>query len=260
MAAVRARWLLVAATVVLWMGIGAVVTDDPNVYLLLGIPITLAFQVAAARRPLAELWVRGERTRRPSNAVVALLAALPALLALALAAQQHWAEAGWALAATVGGAGAAFALANLDRARLRRGAPAAATAAIIGAAVFVAFATSRLRQLGGGRLVEAPFDLLLYFVVSFALEEVTFRGAFDSYLHADETAPAPTAAAAYIAALWGLWHLPIVEDPSLATVAALVAFHTAVGIPLAIAWRRSGNLAVPAAAHALADTIRNVVR
>jgi membrane protease YdiL (CAAX protease family) len=37
----------------------------------------------------------------------------------------------------------------------------------------------------------------------------------------------------------------------------LVVVHSAIGVSLSFAWRRSGNLALPAAAHALIDGVRN---
>jgi membrane protease YdiL (CAAX protease family) len=46
------------------------------------------------------------------------------------------------------------------------------------------------------------------------------------------------------------WHL---------LIPYLLAVHTLIGIPLAVAWRRSGSLALPAAAHAIIDGIRNTL-
>jgi hypothetical protein len=37
----------------------------------------------------------------------------------------------------------------------------------------------------------------------------------------------------------------------------LVGFHSAIGIPLSFAWRRSGNLFVTAFTHALIDAVRD---
>jgi membrane protease YdiL (CAAX protease family) len=42
-------------------------------------------------------------------------------------------------------------------------------------------------------------------------------------------------------------------------VLSLLAWRCAIGIPLSLAWRRSGNLAGPAFAHATIDAVRNGV-
>jgi hypothetical protein len=39
-----------------------------------------------------------------------------------------------------------------------------------------------------------------------------------------------------------------------------VVQHSIIGIPLAIYWRKSGNLAVPAFTHALIDGVRDGLR
>jgi membrane protease YdiL (CAAX protease family) len=38
-----------------------------------------------------------------------------------------------------------------------------------------------------------------------------------------------------------------------------VVWHCLVGVPLSFAWRRSGNLAGPALAHAGLDAVRNAL-
>jgi hypothetical protein len=50
------------------------------------------------------------------------------------------------------------------------------------------------------------------------------------------------------------------ENRGLSGVLALVAVHSLIGVPLAIFWRESGNLAVPAFTHALIDGVRNALR
>jgi membrane protease YdiL (CAAX protease family) len=63
-----------------------------------------------------------------------------------------------------------------------------------------------------------------------------------------------------VSALWGLWHLPLgsLKPLWLVVVQALV-IQCAIGVPLSFAWRRSGNLALPAAAHGFADAVRDAV-
>ena len=59
--------------------------------------------------------------------------------------------------------------------------------------------------------------------------------------------------------LWGLWHLPTLpaESRGPEAVIALLGVHVLIGVPLAIYWRQSGNLAVPAFTHAMIDAVRN---
>jgi membrane protease YdiL (CAAX protease family) len=67
--------------------------------------------------------------------------------------------------------------------------------------------------------------------------------------------------ALFVSALWGLWHLPVAlgQVPLLALVPQLLAMHCAIGVPLSIYWRRSGNLFVTGSAHALIDAVRNAL-
>src|SRR5689334_7877168 len=55
------RFALAALAVGFYIGLGFLIRPDANTYLLLGMPITVAFQLAIARRPLRELWMRKGR-------------------------------------------------------------------------------------------------------------------------------------------------------------------------------------------------------
>ena len=62
----------------------------------------------------------------------------------------------------------------------------------------------------------------------------------------------------FVSALWGLWHLPVSHALPLPLQAIeLVVVHVLLGVPLSFAWRRSRNLAGPAFAHAINDSVRN---
>jgi membrane protease YdiL (CAAX protease family) len=92
------------------------------------------------------------------------------------------------------------------------------------------------------------------------MEEVFFRGVLDTYLRQGEEGIG-WLSAIFLSALWGLWHLPIVHplQPLALIITVLLIFQIAIGVPLSIWWRRSGNLTVPGTTHALLDTIRNVL-
>jgi membrane protease YdiL (CAAX protease family) len=51
----------------------------------------------------------------------------------------------------------------------------------------------------------------------------------------------------------------MLPHPSLGIAITLVIYQSLLGIPLSFAWRRSGNLAVPCAVHAIVDAVRNAI-
>jgi membrane protease YdiL (CAAX protease family) len=112
-------------------------------------------------------------------------------------------------------------------------------------------------------------QFLLYFAVTFMLEEVAFRGALDSHIYQPPTDGERRGGSAWLSAifvsvLWGIWHLPALPTGTAAAFAAaipaLIMIHALVGVPLSFCWRASGTLVLPAAAHALIDSYRNCVQ
>jgi membrane protease YdiL (CAAX protease family) len=66
--------------------------------------------------------------------------------------------------------------------------------------------------------------------------------------------------AIFVSALWGLWHLPVTSGlPFPLQLLELVGVHVLLGVPLSMSWRRTGNLAGPALAHAVNDAVRNAM-
>jgi membrane protease YdiL (CAAX protease family) len=263
----RARRVVeVVALVAVWMALGRLLPVDANGYLLLGIPLTLAFQLLVRRRPVRELWVRdGDRFAldRLAAVVAAVLLVVPAVMLVLAVREGAWVQAAWYLAAVVGAVAAGYALRRTTPGRVLR---AAALPAAIGVlimvlngvlqAVVLGRAPAPLAMLGTGLL-----SLALYFPVSFLIEEVAFRGALDAHVHRPGEGRGWWTAL-LTSALWGLWHLPVLPPPASAgalavSVVQLLAVHCAIGVPLAFAWRRTGNLAAPALAHSLADAVRN---
>jgi membrane protease YdiL (CAAX protease family) len=111
-------------------------------------------------------------------------------------------------------------------------------------------------------LLVAFVSLIEYLPVVFLLEEVWFRGAFDSHVyHIGERRSNLTAL--YVSLIWGVWHFPITFVPSdglvggLELLGQLLALQGAVGFFLSIYWRKSGNLIVSGSAHAFIDAVRN---
>jgi len=235
-----------------WMTLGFALRLDENAYLLAGVPLTAAFQLLVARRPLRALWLREPAGARRGLgwALVALaLAAWPAVSLVRFALVHQFEEVLWCAAAIAGAAAAALALCNRRAGFGREVLLCLATAGAVGV-FFVLTAARHAPSLAVG-----VSSLLLYFPVCFVLEEVTFRGALDTHLEPAGRCNWETAV--LVGALWGAWHLPTVPGPKLHALPGLLLVQIAVGVPLSLFWRRSGNLAVPALTHAVIDAVRN---
>lgn len=246
------RVLEVAVLVLVWMALGRAFDLGTSAYLVLGIPLTVAFQLGVRRRPLRTMWVRDSQSFRltPTEwAVAGGLAFLPVVIGIGGLLRHHWTDALWGFAGAGGAVPAAFALgraAGTGRTTLRT----LAFAFPLPLVVFIVGAVSR-QTFVSIALVEIPFQTLIYLPITFALEEVTFRGVIDDHIR-----DMPTFISA---ALWGLWHLPIASHRTPAVLGGLLVFQVVVGIPLALGWRRTGNLVVPGFVHALLDAVRNAL-
>jgi membrane protease YdiL (CAAX protease family) len=261
----RAARALVAALVIGgYIAVGFAIGLSADAYLLLGIPVTIAFQALIVRRPLRALWLRAmpATTFGPrSIAAVVGVAIAPAVIAIRGAQQGDAVLAAYGLAAMVGAVGAVYAIRAMDRDAAR----ATVRAILINSAILVVIMVAFRLMTGGfhGNVGEAMATAIIsvatYLPAVFVVEEVLFRGLLDTYLHG--SAPAPDRGTALFgSALWGIWHLPVMSVALGAfTIPYLVAVHTALGFVLVTAWRRTGNLAAPGIAHALADALRNAV-
>jgi membrane protease YdiL (CAAX protease family) len=256
----------VVATLVIggYMALGFALGLSADGYLLLGIPITMAFQSLVARRPLRALWLRDAPampvTARSVVAVI-VIAIAPAIVASGGVRDGDIVLATYGLAAMIGAVGAVYAL----RAMTRVAAWVTVRTSLINGAILVAvMVVFRLISGGfhgnlGGAVATAAISVATYLPVVFVMEEVLFRGLLDPYLHGS-TPGRDRASALYGSALWGLWHLPVMSvGLGFLTVPYLVAVHTSLGYVLVRAWRRTGNLAAPGIAHAVADALRNAV-
>lgn len=256
------------AFVAVWIALGYLLPRDPNLYLLVGIPLTLAFQKLVRRRPIRDLWVRGTPAftlDRTGKILAIVLAVAPAAMLVQSLATGQWVIAGWMAAAVAGAVPAAWALRQVRRAELRSWSRWVLVITAIGVATLSVLLVPQAAAAGWpgsawlrlGIIVEA---LVLYVPVQFFLEEVSFRGLLDTHVHRDGAAR-QWPSALLVSALWGLWHLPVaVTDQGLpATIALMLVVHTLIGVPMSLAWRRTGNLMVPVIAHALIDAFRNAL-
>lgn len=258
----RRRVVEAVAFVAVWVAAGYLLPVSDNGYLLLGIPLTIGFQVLVRRRPLRELFA-GNTTRfwlcRQGVAMASVLALVPGFFVLRALAGGDWTLLGWYLAAMAGAVCAAFAL----RAGSVRGALCSAALPIAIGSSGMALVFGILHLASGTPLPAAAAVAALvkytalYFPATFLLEEVAFRGALDAHVHhAGQTRGWQSAI--FVSALWGIWHLPVASAlPFPLQLVELVAVHILLGVPLSFAWRRTRNLAGPALAHAANDAVRN---
>lgn len=250
--------------VAVWVAAGYLLPVSSNSFLLLGIPLTIAFQVLVRRRPLRELFAAGTSrfSLDPSGIVLAVaLAVVPALFGVRAVSGGDWTGAGWYVAATIGAVCSAFAIRQGSvRGTLRAALLPIAVGATGFAAVYSALHVSTGTPIFAGEIVMTVVQYTaLYFPAAFLLEEVSFRGALDAHVHHRGESHG-LASAVFVSALWGLWHLPVsgaLPLPLPQQAAVLVTVHVLLGVPLSLAWRRARNLAGPAFAHGFNDAVRN---
>jgi hypothetical protein len=260
------RFLEGTAAVALWMALGLVLHLSAYGYLLLGIPITLAFQRYVRNAPLRAMWVRDAPPFQLHAGGVAIaigLMMVPLIdLVNLLRSRASWGHDGWNMAALAGAWAAAYALRYFNRKLFRELLLCLVTSGTIGILVWILqdVASSGSPQPIGARLWFGVTSLLKFIPVVFLLEEVWFRGVFDSHLH-HTGEKRGVLSAIYVSALWGIWHYPVIPGHQIQnlvpTFATVIPFHVLIGVPLSLFWRRSGNLFVPASVHCLIDAVRN---
>ena len=258
------RFLQAALLVASWMALGWCFHLDAYAYLVLGIPLCVLFQLYVCRKPLSSCWVRESSKLHLDLIGIAMTLALLIVPAWLLVTQ--WRGANWAvrlyfLAALPGAVGVAFALRNFTASAARSLLLCLATVGVLGCGMMllVALAEPHKRPFTLARALFAIGQFLALLPVCFVMEEVAFRGVLDSHIQHPQDARR-WVSAFLLSAMWGWWHLPI--TPASALGAGMIAFpitHAIIGVPLSFFWRRSGNLFVPAAVHALIDAIRNTI-
>jgi membrane protease YdiL (CAAX protease family) len=247
-----------------WMILGFAFELSADAYLLVGIPVTIGFQVLVVRRPLRALWVRAgpPLTFTPGWVVlVVVVAVAPAAIMAGAIRDGDLVLVCYGLAGIVGAAGAVYSLRAMDREAVR----SAVRATLITSAILLSIMIMYRVAVGGfdgtlaAAVAAAVVSVATYLPVVFVMEEVFFRGLLDTYLHGATPGP-DRASALYGSALWGLWHLPVAfVDLGFLTIPYLVTVHAALGYVLVSSWRRTGNLAAPGIAHAASDALRNAV-
>jgi membrane protease YdiL (CAAX protease family) len=258
------RAILVTLIIGGYMTLGFAFRLGADAYLVVGIPITIAFQVLVVRRPLRALWVRTVprmTLTRGSILAIGVIAIAPAAVAIGGARAGDAVLVGYGVVGMVGAIGAVYALRAMDR----HAVGATIRATVLTSGVLVSIMITYRLATGGfdgnvwTAVATAAVSAATYLPVVFVMEEVLFRGFLDPYLQGS-TPGTDRASALYGSALWGIWHLPVLSIAlGVFTIPYLVAVHTALGYALVRAWRRTGNLGAPGIAHAVSDALRNAV-
>lgn len=275
------RLLEVLAFWAVWVGIGEAITGagwelagdaeyvssaDISWYLVIGIPLVAVFQLWVRRRPIRDLWVRdgqplGRRLASRMAVLTLLLSIYPLYSVIKTIVDAPEGElAGiffYGSMAAIGAGAAAWAFLHFNRQTWRYLLLCLATAGVIGIVVSV---VSDLKTLTGPTADRPGEDIiwglesfLLYLTTTMVMEEVAFRGAFDSHAHHDGDLHGIWTAI-FVSVLWALWHGPLVGwDQFLGAI----LFMGPMGTFLSIWWRKSGNLQVSGTTHSLADAVRN---
>lgn len=258
------RYAIVALFVAIYITFGYVFDLNAEEYLLLGIPLTVLFQLFIAKQPLHKLWVREEE--KFSLSPTAWLIAIGFMVWPAYKIIHSFEEGtftflslGVNVATLLGAVAAGFAFTHLNKKTTKQ---LLACLGIVLLIKGISFAIILIWVKPGEQpnYITAITSLLTYIPIAFIVEEVVFRGMLDSYIHTPQN-KIGIWSVIFISVLWALWHLPLsTSNESLPFIVMASIINTGIwGIPLSIFWRRSGNLAVPVFSHAFIDAIRDAL-
>jgi membrane protease YdiL (CAAX protease family) len=255
--------------VAVYIALGYLLKPDANVYLLMGIPLTIAFQLGVRKQPLHRLWVRDSGAlsfNKPAIAVALALMVLPATEIVLMLVHKKWnpVVCTYLLVTCIGASGAGFAFSKFSKKTFKQLLMCLLVTGSIGGVLSVLGPLAVSMSKGTALHFAVPVaarSLFIYIPVSFIMEEVIFRGMLDTHIHTPGTGK-NFWSAWFVSVLWGVWHLPVVPPsghPVLISCIPLIIVHSLVGVPLSIFWRKSGNLGVTAFSHAFIDAVRNAM-
>lgn len=262
LAPIHIRYVLTILFMVVYISLGFIFRLEAVSYLLLGVPLTVIFQLCIARQPLHKLWLRDSdkfRLNKLGWTITLCFIAFPIYKSIQLATQDELTllNLGYNFATILGAFGAGYCYSNFTKKTANDFLLCFGITAILRMGFyFLPF------LLGKSEFnldyIRAIKSLLTYIPVAFVVEEVVFRGMLDTYIHQSKQLNGVWSAL-FISVLWGLWHLPLSADGSKPIwFVALGSMTISLwGIILCIFWRRTGNIAVPGFSHAFADAIRD---
>ncbi len=256
------RYIQVILFVTIYIVIGFVFNLKPQSYLLVGIPLTITFQLFIIRQPLHKLWLRdGEKFHlsKLGWSITLCFIAFPIYKTIELATQDKLTLVNFVYySATIFGSfGVGYCYSNFTKNTVKDFLLCIGIIALLRISwYFFPFIFGNYKF--NPDYIQGIMSLLTYIPVAFAVEEVVFRGMLDTYVHQSKKTNGLWSAI-FISCLWSIWHLPLSIDQGLGWIVVLALRACFWGVFLSIFWRRTGNLAVPAFSHAFVDAIRDTV-
>lgn len=247
-----------------YIGLGFSLRLKTESYLLLGIPLTIIFQLFIVRQPIHKLWLRDKQKFHLNKlgwAISLFFIVYPVYKTVVDIIHNNYsfAHLGFDLATILGAFCAGFCYSKMTKDTIKEFFLCFATTALIRMSLY--FIPLVIGKTGYNLdYARGLKSLLIYIPVAFVVEEVVFRGMLDTYIQPIKN-KSGIWSALFVSCLWGLWHIPLSngEKPIWVVIACSVTISLW-GILLSVFWRRSGNLAVPGFSHALADAIRDAFR
>lgn len=260
---IHTRYALTILFMVVYISLGFLLRLEAASYLLLGIPLTLIFQLFIVRQPLHRLWLReGEKFHLNKSGWIITLCfmAFPIYRTIELATQDKLTliNLGYYSAAILGSFGAGYCYSHFTKKTAKD------FLLCFGIIAVLRISWYFFPFIFGNREFNPDYmqgirSLLTYIPVAFVVEEVVFRGMLDPYIHQSKKTN-DWWSAIFISCIWGLWHLPLSINIDPLWIIALPLRASLWGICLSIFWRRTGNLAVPGFSHAFVDAIRDALK
>jgi membrane protease YdiL (CAAX protease family) len=259
------RYVITILFTALYIALGFVLKLEAVSYLLLGIPLSLGFQMLVARKPFHQLWLRDSGKFHLNKAgwiITFCFMAFPAykIIEPGIHNQLTLMNLFYYTAAMAGAVGAGYCYGNFSKRTTRDFLLCFGIIAVVRISLYF-FPFVSGKQEFNPDYMRGIKSLLTYIPVAFIVEEVVFRGMLDTYIQPSKKTN-DLWSALFISCLWGLWHLPLsMHGKTPYWVAALPLMTISLwGIVLSVFWRRTGNLAVPGFSHAFADAVRDCLK
>jgi membrane protease YdiL (CAAX protease family) len=261
---IHIRYLQTILLMVVYISLGFLLKLEAVSYLLLGIPLTLIFQLLIVRQPLHKLWLRDNKKFHLSKlgwTISLFIIAFPIYKTIELATNDKLTllNLGYYSAAILGSFGVGYCYSSFTKKTVKDFLLCFGIILVLRISLYFfpfIFGQNELKP----DYLRGIQSLLTYIPIAFVVEEVFFRGMLDTYINQSKETNS-FLSALFISCIWGLWHLPLspnFENPILVVLLSMTI--SLWGIVLSIFWRRTGNLAVSGFPHAFADAIRDSVK
>jgi hypothetical protein len=261
------RYAECTAFVLFWIACGFYLRLSPIAFQLLGLPLIAGFQLAIARRPLAQLWVRGAEKfhlDRRTLAVAGVLFLVCFVLLFSGRGRVAAPNVRWQFSLLLAAAAlpAAFALRRQRASDLRRALPFIVAALLLRVAWRVGWTPiwDGNYAFPLAKLPDFLVDALCEFVALFLVDEVAFRGALDPHLESSGTGRLHAwSSAVFGSILWAAWHFPAYYPHAKSflrlfmEIGPISFIQIVLGPVLCFCARRSRTLVPSAAIHAVGN-------